>query len=129
MDDVYVQRGVHAYNLRRNAAWTALLKAAEQQHAVRPLTSERLDHEADSYKKLFGASERELAVMLGVPVETIGTLRRMLAELFVVAEANGSPPEEIFKRFVNYAAVHKRVRNRQTSQCLMASTRVRRAIR
>ncbi|TPI44961.1 MULTISPECIES: hypothetical protein [unclassified Mesorhizobium] len=109
MDDVNVKLGVQAYILRRNAAWTAMLKAAARQHAMKPITANRI--KADTYAKLYGDSARGLASTHGVKAKTVRTLRDMLEVLFGMADSNGSEPEEIFQRFEDFNRAHKRVRN------------------
>ncbi|MER9002403.1 MULTISPECIES: hypothetical protein [unclassified Mesorhizobium] len=109
MDDWNVKRGVQAHNLKRAAAWTAMLKAAARQHSVQPITAKRIKN--DKYAKLYGDSSIVLASTHGVKAKTIRGLRDMLGTLFGMAESNGSQPEELFQRFEDYDRAHKRTRN------------------
>ena len=109
MDDWNVKRGVQAHNLKRDAAWTAMLKAAAQQHSVHPITAKRI--KTDTYAKLYGDSLRVLASTHGVTATTIQGLRDMLGTLFGMAESNGSHAEELFKRYEDYNRAHRRTRN------------------
>lgn len=106
--------GLESYHRKRNAAWTAMLAAAAQQHAVQPITARRIATAA--YATLYGTGAKSLASTYGVRPTTVRTLRRVLGLLLAMAEQNGSPPTEVFQRFKDYNRAERRTLNARRTQ-------------